>query len=112
MKPWLSLRITEEGGFTGISRCGKLTASGLNALDQKQVGLWLTQLQQLAPAPEPIGADYQTVRLQCQHAGSTWEACFNRADLPEAATQLLNKVVLNAIPLGASSLNKSPEKFE
>ena len=97
-KSWLTLRITEEGGFAGISRFGQLSANALNAMDQKQVGLWLTQLQHHTDKTPLVGADYQTVRLQCEHTDGAWEACFNTADLPQAAADILGKITLRALP--------------
>ena len=91
---WFNLRITEEGGFAGISRSAHVIAADLNKPEQKQWGQWLSQLQR-APVPVPSqGADYQIVRLQCESSNGRWEACFNSADLPAAVTHILSQVTL------------------
>ena len=91
---WLSLRITEEGGFTGISRSAHIAAADLSLLEQQRWGHWLTQLQQTALPLQTVGADFQTVRLQCDSGNSRWEACFNSADLPESLAQMMSKISL------------------
>ena len=91
---WQAVTLEESGGYTGLRRGCHLQRDSLCAADAQRVAALLSRLGP-APAMKAHSAaqfpDQQClhVELACQPGSETQAWDFDRADLPEAADELL-----------------------
>ena len=98
MPDWIELSLVESGGFAGLRRGATVLRAELSVVRARHVDRALDRLAKKRPRGAVAYPDAQTLTISVRRAAGSWAACFDTADLPDAASELLDVAPLRPLP--------------